>query len=135
MMTDHYALRGTRFAVDAREMALEARRVYYAMIENLEDNVGRLHRSLDHTGILDETIVVVLSDHGEMGCCHAARSSGRSAPEYRRSLRHGACLRPTRPQSLAREFIDVEAAGALLRLTSLNRAGVVPTTFLKRVKK
>jgi len=41
-------------------------RSYYAMIENLDDNVGRLVSTLEAEDIREETVVVFLSDHGEL---------------------------------------------------------------------
>jgi len=45
---------------------LDELRAYYAMIENLDDNVGRLLDELESRGIREETAVVFLSDHGEL---------------------------------------------------------------------
>lgn len=39
---------------------------YYAMIELIDDAVGRMVAALEETGQLDETIVLFMSDHGEM---------------------------------------------------------------------
>lgn len=39
---------------------------YYAMIEQVDDNVGRLMKALDETGQRQNTIVVFTSDHGEL---------------------------------------------------------------------
>lgn len=39
---------------------------YYAMCELIDDQVGRIIRTLDETGQRDNTIVVFMSDHGEM---------------------------------------------------------------------
>ncbi|MDP6633617.1 MAG: sulfatase [Phycisphaerae bacterium] len=41
-------------------------RTYYAMVNNLDDQFGRLLAKLDKLGIADNTIVVFSSDHGEM---------------------------------------------------------------------
>ncbi|MBI3683160.1 MAG: sulfatase [Acidobacteria bacterium] len=41
-------------------------RCYYAMIGNVDDNVGRLMRFLDESGLAENTVVVFTSDHGEM---------------------------------------------------------------------
>jgi arylsulfatase A-like enzyme len=41
-------------------------RFYYAMLKNVDDNMGRLLRFLDDAGLSEETIVVFTSDHGEM---------------------------------------------------------------------
>ncbi len=39
---------------------------YYAMIEQIDDNVGRVLESLDRSGQRENTLVIVMSDHGEM---------------------------------------------------------------------
>jgi arylsulfatase A-like enzyme len=45
-------------------------RAYYAMVENLDANLGRIMRFLEDEGVADNTIVVYLSDHGELAGCH-----------------------------------------------------------------
>lgn len=47
---------------------------YYRLIANLDDNVGRLLAHLDGSGLGEETLVVFLSDHGEMGGSHGLRN-------------------------------------------------------------
>ncbi len=47
----------------------EARQViaaYYAMIEHIDDQVGRMLKVLDETGQRENTLVIFMSDHGEM---------------------------------------------------------------------
>lgn len=39
---------------------------YYAMIENLDWNVGRIQGTLSSTGLADNTILLFFSDHGDM---------------------------------------------------------------------
>lgn len=39
---------------------------YYAMIELIDDQVGRMVAALEDTGQLENTIVIFMSDHGEM---------------------------------------------------------------------
>lgn len=39
---------------------------YYAMIEQIDDQVGRMLVALEETGQLENTIVIFMSDHGEM---------------------------------------------------------------------
>ncbi len=39
---------------------------YYGMISNIDCNVGRILGHLDRLGIADETMVIFLSDHGDM---------------------------------------------------------------------
>ena len=43
-----------------------ARRAYYGAISYVDHNIGRLLTALDETGLRDDTIVIVTSDHGEM---------------------------------------------------------------------
>ncbi|MHC4563581.1 MAG: sulfatase family protein [Planctomycetota bacterium] len=47
------------------------RRSYYAMTANLDWNMGRLMKALDHMGLQENTIVVFTSDHGEMFGAHS----------------------------------------------------------------
>lgn len=39
---------------------------YYAMVELIDDQVGRMLAALEETGQLENTIVIFMSDHGEM---------------------------------------------------------------------
>jgi arylsulfatase A-like enzyme len=43
-----------------------ARAAYYALISHLDDQIGRLLQALQEYGVLDDTIVLFTSDHGEM---------------------------------------------------------------------
>ena len=43
---------------------------YYAMIENIDDNVGRIVDILQETGLMDETHIMYFSDHGDMHGSH-----------------------------------------------------------------
>lgn len=47
---------------------------YYRLITNLDDNISRLLAHLDDLGLSDDTLVVFLSDHGEMGGSHGLRN-------------------------------------------------------------
>lgn len=49
---------------------INQRRIYYAMIENLDQNICRINAFLDTEGLRDNTIVVMLADHGELGGSH-----------------------------------------------------------------
>jgi len=46
-------------------------RCYYAMCKNFDDNVGRLMKFLDESGLAENTIVVLTSDHGEQHGSHS----------------------------------------------------------------
>lgn len=55
---------------DRREPTLEetrrARRSYYAAVSYIDDHVGRIRARLDDLGLLDDTVIIVTSDHGDM---------------------------------------------------------------------
>ncbi|HKI55781.1 MAG TPA: sulfatase [Trueperaceae bacterium] len=81
---------------------LHERRMYYAAVENLDANVGRLMRFLDEEGLSESTVVVFLSDHGELGGSHGLREKQYPFEESvgiplivadpRRPERHGAVV-------------------------------------------
>ena len=48
------------------EQQISAREAYYACIDFVDDCIGELMQSLNATGLLDDTIVIYTSDHGEM---------------------------------------------------------------------
>jgi arylsulfatase A-like enzyme len=56
-----HKLRGSKSADFMDDM-----RIYYAMIENLNDQIGQLMEEVNHSGIRSNTIIVFLSDHGEL---------------------------------------------------------------------
>lgn len=61
-----------------RERAALDHAGYYAMVENLDDNVGRVRNALKEMGIDRETYLIFFSDHGDMLWSHA--QSGKSSP-------------------------------------------------------
>lgn len=60
-------------ALRADEALLDERRRYYAAVENLDRNVGRLCAHLERAELADDTVVVFLSDHGELAGSHGLR--------------------------------------------------------------
>ncbi len=59
-------------------------RGYYAMIRNMDDNIGRVLRALEETGQRDNTIVVYFSDHGDLLGNHGLRQKSRPEEESAR---------------------------------------------------
>jgi len=47
------------------------RKIYNAMVENLDQNVGRIMEFLHNSGLDKNTIVLFIADHGEMNGAHA----------------------------------------------------------------
>lgn len=59
-------------------------RAYYAQIQNLDDNVGRVLNMLEETGRLDNTIIFYFSDHGDMMGSHGMTQKSRPEEEASR---------------------------------------------------
>jgi choline-sulfatase len=53
-------------APPSEQQVRDARRAYYGAISYVDDQFGRLRRALAATGLNEDTIVVITSDHGEM---------------------------------------------------------------------
>lgn len=53
-----------------REKLLLDRKRYYAMVENLDANVGRMVSCLSNQGLAENTVIVFMSDHGELNGAH-----------------------------------------------------------------
>ncbi len=45
---------------------MRARRAYYGMVSYIDDQVGTLLAALEASGLADNTVIVITSDHGEM---------------------------------------------------------------------
>lgn len=63
---DPHADGWAKFFYDERDHITDWMKVYYAMVNNLDDNIGRLTKALDELELSDDTILVFTSDHGEM---------------------------------------------------------------------
>lgn len=49
---------------------LNQRKLYYAMVENFDANVGRIVQCLKDAGLYDNTYIALVADHGELGGSH-----------------------------------------------------------------
>ena len=67
-----------------RERARRELSGYYAQIENLDWNFGRLRAALDDAGIADETHILFFSDHGDM---HGSHGQFRKTAPWEESIR------------------------------------------------
>jgi arylsulfatase A-like enzyme len=77
----HYAAKAPKGrwgdASVSREQAIRnTLSVYWGMISHVDDQFGRLMRGLEELGMADNTIVVFMSDHGEMGGDHGLWAKG-----------------------------------------------------------
>lgn len=61
-----YGGTGISYTKTSPEQHREVIGAYYAMIEQVDTEVGRMLQALEETGQADNTIVIFMSDHGEM---------------------------------------------------------------------
>jgi arylsulfatase A-like enzyme len=112
---------------DQREKFELDRKRYYAMVENLDMNVGRMEAFLEKEGLRDNTIVIFLSDHGELNGSHGLR--GKQWP-YEESI--GVPLIVKDPRVPERNGVDITDPVATEDLfpTILGLAGLDPRDSL-----
>ncbi len=66
-----------------REQAATELSGYYAMVENIDYNVGRIVEKLNETNLMDDTHIIYFSDHGDM---HGSHGQFRKTNPYQESV-------------------------------------------------
>ncbi|MEO6923437.1 MAG: sulfatase-like hydrolase/transferase [Bryocella sp.] len=77
--TDHqgaYGGHGKSFAKESDKDHRLTTASYYAMIEQVDVEVGRMMQTLDELGMAEDTVVIYMSDHGEMLGDHGIYEKG-----------------------------------------------------------
>ena len=54
----------------------------YAMVENIDDNMGRVLDKLEHLKIADDTMFIFLTDNGPNGARYNASMKGRKGSAH-----------------------------------------------------
>ncbi|MFI3321600.1 MAG: sulfatase [Rikenellaceae bacterium] len=101
---------------------------YYAQIENLDMNVGRLYDALEELGLLDDTNLMFFSDHGD---CHYSHGYTKKSSPWQESIGIPFIFRPAggRKEGVA------ESTNAMLQTidiapTSLGACGIEQPDFM-----
>lgn len=97
---------------------------YYGMIHNIDWNLGRIMNTLERLGISDNTMVVFLSDHGDMfgqhgSFCGIKCQAHRAAMHVPLIIRYSARFTPK--QSTALVDVGVDMMPTLLNLCGAAR--------------
>ncbi|MFV0503466.1 MAG: sulfatase [Lachnospirales bacterium] len=71
---DKYADEWARLYPEERANLTQWMKCYYAMVNNLDDNIGRLIKKIKDIGLYDNSIIVFTSDHGELFGAHGRRA-------------------------------------------------------------
>lgn len=99
---------------------------YYGLIASVDFNVGRILAWLDQKGLTEETVIVFLSDHGDMAGEHGHRC-GTKKTAYKQSMHVPLIVRYPRkavPGEVS-ELVDVsvDTAPTILELAGLEGPG------------
>ena len=91
---------------------------YYAMIENWDDNIGRIRRALADAGLAHNTHIVFFSDHGDM---HGSQGMYRKTNPFEESVRIPFIISGEIPRYQNRKAGRIPAV--------LNYVDIAPTTL------
>ncbi len=69
-VNDPYSDRQSKASKTKRKKLTETKKLYYAMVSNIDENIGRIMQSTVETGIDDNTIIVFTSNCGELFGAH-----------------------------------------------------------------
>ena len=97
----------------------------YAMVTNIDTNIGKVLKALESKGIADNTIVVFLTDNGPAQVRFNAGLRGRKAPVYDGGI-HVPCYIRWPGHFPAGGVVDKIAAHIDLMPTLLDACGVAP---------
>ncbi|MBD0779373.1 arylsulfatase [Maribacter sp. ANRC-HE7] len=73
--------------VEMSERDKEDARKVYAMVSNIDDNIGKLLRKLEELNIADNTLVIFMTDNGPQQIRYVAGMRGRKGSVYRGGVR------------------------------------------------
>ncbi len=105
----------------------EVTAAYYAMVELIDENVGRMIAALEETGQLENTIVIFMSDHGEMLGDHGIYLKG---PHFYEAAVHVPLIMQWPDQFQANQRADGLMELTDIAPTLLDAAGIkIPTAM------
>ena len=120
-----------------RDMAAVSLSGYYAQIENLDYNIGRLRDALRRLDIDRETYIVFFSDHGD---CHGSHAYIHKSSPWEESIRIPCIIAATHGSGLCRMgasdavFNHVDFAPTSLGLCGIDMpSGMVGYDYSRRV--
>ncbi len=114
----------------AGEQVLDRLARSYAMISNIDDNVGRLMARLDELGLAENTLVVFLVDNGPDRDRYNAGLRGRKGTVFEGGIRSPLLARWPARLSAGGDAVDRIAAHIDIAPTLLEAAGVEPPAGL-----
>jgi len=135
---DRHADLWAKFKKKEREALKSWYQVYYAMVNNLDQNIERLMKKIEDMGLFKNSIVVFTSDHGECFGAHGRHAKNIFYEEAIRVpflLRYDGVLKPHVSDSI---FSSVDIMPTLLSLMDLKCPdkveGTDKTSYIKKEK-
>lgn len=102
---------------------------YYAMIENLDWNVGRIRQALTEGGLMENTHVLFFSDHGDM---HGSHGQFRKTSPWEESIRIPFIMSGMHPCYFGRHGqVDVPLNHVDIAPTSLGLCGIAKPPWMR----
>ncbi|MFP3938357.1 MAG: sulfatase [Phycisphaerae bacterium] len=103
---------------DVRDRARHDLAGYYALIENLDWNVGRVKAALREAGLIDNTHILFFSDHGDM---HGSHGRWQKSTPWEESIRIPFIISGMRPHTRHAGMWRVDAP--------VNHVDIAPTSL------
>ena len=110
---------------EMREKLRMMARSYLATIKFTDDQIGRVFDALEKEGLLDETVIMFTTDHGEMGGDHCRKQKGIY---YKESILVPTAIR--HPDYLDKRLVATPVEITDLTATILDLAGLDPVEAL-----
>ncbi|WP_425421358.1 arylsulfatase [Phaeodactylibacter xiamenensis] len=84
---DTFAIQGSNEFERMKPKDIEAARKVYAMVSNIDENVGRLRQALKSAGVADNTLLIFLTDNGPQQIRYKSGFYGRKGSVYEGGIR------------------------------------------------
>lgn len=105
---------------------------YYAQIENIDENVGRIVDALRANGLMDDTHIIFVSDHGDM---HGSHGHFRKTSPHEESIRIPFIIAGEHPMYYDRRGCgrvpDVLVSHVDIAPTTLGLCGIEPPEWME----
>lgn len=113
---------------NVRERARRDLAGYYAAIERLDHNIGRLRTEVAKLGITDDTYIIVTSDHGDM---HGSHGQWRKTAPWEESVRVPLIISGPSREHQETHRLDIPISHVDLPATILGLCGLRVPAFMQ----
>lgn len=115
--------------LEIKQQQYRKRRAYKAMIHEIDQQIGKLHAYLEQSGLLENTVIIATSDHGEMMGDHGLAQ--KTSPYWKSSriplyIRH-----PDSPEQLRHDCLveNIDITATILECAGLDPQGALARSW------